>query len=80
MDMRHPSTPGDRPTVRGRARQGQTRTTGAAEPLCTTCGEPLAGPIPAGLGSRQPRFPAITRSPQSFQVRDPRRNRWEKGR
>jgi len=25
MDMRHPSTPGDRPTVRGRARQGQTR-------------------------------------------------------
>ena len=27
MDMRHPSTPGDRPTVRVRARQGQTHDT-----------------------------------------------------
>ena len=41
------------------------------KPAVATCGEPLAGALLRGLGSPQPRFPAITGSPQSEPARDP---------
>jgi hypothetical protein len=42
------------------------------KPLSATCGELLARALLPGLGSPQPRFPAITGSPQSEPACDPR--------
>jgi hypothetical protein len=48
MDMRHPSTPGDRPTVRVRARQGQTRDSGAGNSVRRPVENRLPDPSPRG--------------------------------
>jgi hypothetical protein len=48
MDMRHPSTPGDRPTVRGGARQGQTREPSPTKDLWRPVENRLPDPTPRG--------------------------------